>query len=150
MTDEIDRILEQLAHDVESAAHSLYPGEIRRRAGSVSAAPAVRDARAKIAEALGAAAAALSRAPGRPAPPPAASVAPSPRPSVAAPTVAGTAFGWSGDDSDAVLKCITAWLPMGGPQSTAPDTLCIPAGKLLIPTWGERERAREAVRRISS
>ena len=38
---------------------------------------------------------------------------------------------------------------MGGPHSTAPDTLCIAPGKMLIPTWGERERAREAVKRIT-
>ncbi len=70
-------------------------------------------------------------------------------PSVAAPVVAGSAFGWGSDDSEAVMKCINAWLPMGGPTSTAPDTKCIAAGKMLLPTWAERERAREAVRRLS-
>ena len=76
-------------------------------------------------------------------------VAMSPRPSVSAPALAGAQFGWTKEDSDAVMKCINAWLPIGGPQSTAPDTLCIAPGKMLIPTWGERERAREAVKVIT-
>lgn len=145
MSDEIDRILQQLARDVESATHALYPAEMRRSTGAVSAGRLLRDARAKLDGALGAAAAAAPSEPGRTAAPTAAS----PRPSVSAPAVAGAAYGWAKEDSDAVLKCINAWLPMGGPQSTAPDTLCIAPGKLLIPTWGERERAREAVKKIS-
>jgi hypothetical protein len=76
-------------------------------------------------------------------------VATSPRPSVSAPALAGAAYGWTKEESDAVLKCITAWLPIGGTQSTAPDTVCIAAGKMLLPTWGERERARAAVKKIT-
>jgi hypothetical protein len=141
----IDPILEKLAKDVEAAVHSLYRGEMRQNTAKARTGHLVQDARAKVAEALGAAAAAVSGEPvRRPTP-----VATSPRPSVAAPALAGAAFGWTKEDSDAVFKCINAWLPMGGPQSTAPDTLCIAPGKMLIPTWGERERAREAVKKIS-
>ena len=145
MPNDIDEILAKLAKDVEAAVHSLYRGEMRQNTAQARTSHLVKDARAKVASALGAAADMVGgAAEKRPTP-----VATSPRPSVFAPMVAGAEFGWSKEDSDAVLKCITAWLPMGGPQSTAPDTLCIPAGKMLLPTWGERERAREAVKRIS-
>ena len=44
---------------------------------------------------------------------------------------------------------ITAWLPMGNPRDAAPDSKCIAAMRELTPTWGQREKAREAIRRIS-
>ena len=145
MAADIDQILEKLAKDVEAAVHSLYRGEMRQNTAKARTGHLVQDARAKVAEALGAAAVAVSGEGARGPTP----VATSPRPSVSAPVLAGAAYGWTKEDSDAVLKCINAWLPMGGPQSTAPDTLCIAPGKMLIPTWGERERAREAVKSIS-
>jgi hypothetical protein len=145
MASDIDQILEKLAKDVEAAVHSLYRGEMRQNTAQARTGRLVQDARAKVADALGAAAAAVSgEAVRRPTP-----VATSPRPSVSAPALAGAQFGWTKEDSDAVMKCINAWLPIGGPQSTAPDTLCIAPGKMLIPTWGERERAREAVKVIT-
>lgn len=145
MTSAIDQVLEKLAKDVEAAVHSLYRGEIRQNTAKARTGHLVQDARTKVAEALGAAGAAVSGEPVRRRTP----VAISPRPSVSAPALAGAQFGWTKEDSDAVMKCVNAWLPMGGPQSTAPDTLCIAPGKMLIPTWGERERAREAVRAIT-
>lgn len=144
MPDNIDEILAKLAKDVENAVHSLYRGEMRQNTAKARTGHYVQDAQAKVADAIGAAAAAVTGSVGGGTAP----VAKSPRPSVSAPAVAGAAHGWSQEESDAVLKCITAWLPMGGPQSTPPDTLCIAPGKMLIPTWGERERAREAVKKI--
>jgi hypothetical protein len=145
MASDIGQILEKLANDVEAAVHSLYRGEMRQNTAKASTGHLVQDARTKVAEALGAAAAAVSGEPvQRPMP-----VAMSPRPSVSAPALAGAQFGWTKEDSDAVMKCINAWLPISGPQSTTPDTLCIAPGKMLIPTWGERERAREAVKAIT-
>ena len=143
MPENIDEILAKLAKDVENAVHALYRGEMRQHTAKARTGQYVLDARGKVAEALGAASAAVSSAVGG-----ASNLATSPRPSVAAPVSAGAAQGWTTEESDAVLKCINAWLPMGGPQSTPPDTLCIAPGKMLIPTWGERERAREAVRKL--
>jgi hypothetical protein len=145
MTSAIDQVLEKLAKDVEAAVHSLYRGEIRQNTAKARTGHLVQDARTKVAEALGAAGAAVSGEPVRRRTP----VAISPRPSVSAPALAGAQFGWTKEDSDAVMKCVNAWLPMGGPQSTAPDTLCIAPGKMLIPTWGERQRARAAVKAIT-
>jgi hypothetical protein len=145
MSADIDQILEKLAKDVEAAVHALYRGEVRANTAKARTGHIVQDARAKVANAIGAAAQAVTGEPvRRPTP-----VATSPRPSVSAPMVAGAAFGWSKEESDAVFKCINAWLPMGGPNSTAPDTLCIAPGRMLIPTWGERERAREAVKKLT-
>ncbi len=145
MASDIDQILEKLAKDVEAAVHSLYRGEMRQNTAKARTGHLVQDARAKVANALGAAADAVAGggAVRRPTP-----VATSPRPSASAPMIAGAAYGWTKEDSDAVMRCINAWLPMGGPNSTAPDTLCIAPGKMLIPTWGERERARDAVKRL--
>ncbi len=142
MPADIDQILEKLAKDVEAAVHALYRGEMRQNTVKARTGHFVQEARAKVANALGDAAEAVGGR--RPTP-----VATSPRPSVSAPAVAGAEHGWTKADSDAVMKCINAWLPMGGPNSTPPDTLCIAPGKMLIPTWGERERAREAVKSIT-
>jgi len=146
MPSDIDQILEKLAKDVEAAVHSLYRGEVRQNTARLRTSHIVQDARAKVAEALGTAASAVAGEPPR-RPTPAGA---GPRASISAPALAGAAHGWSKEDSDAVLKCITAWLPLGGPQSTSPDSLCIAAGKMLLPTWGERERARDAVKRITA
>jgi hypothetical protein len=139
MPENLDDILAKLAKDVENAVHSLYRGEMRQHTAKARTGQYVLDAQSKVAEALGAASAAVAGS---------SQLATSPRPRVSAPVSAGAAVGWTTEESDAVLKCITAWLPMGGPQSTPPDTLCIAPGKMLIPTWGERERAREAVRKL--
>ncbi len=145
MSNDIEQILQKLAKDVEAAVHSMYRGEMRQNTANARTSHLIRDAQAKVADAVGSAAAAVTGEPlERPTP-----VATSPRPSSFAPALAGGSLGWTQQESDAVMKCITAWLPMGGPQSTAPDTLCIAPGKMLIPTWGERERAREAIKKIT-
>lgn len=143
MPSDLDQILEKLAKDVEAAVHALYRGEMRQNTAKARTGHLIQDARAKVANALGEAADAVGGG-RRPTP-----IATSPRPSASAPAIAGADHGWSKEDSDAVLRCINAWLPMGGPNSTPPDTLCIAPGKMLIPTWGERERAREAVKSIT-
>jgi hypothetical protein len=144
MAQDIDRVLEKLARDVESAVHALYRGETRQATARARTDHLVGDAKAALTAMAG----------GESAPPPhgpsdVAPISVSPRPGASAPSTAGAAVGWTNDDSDAVLRCINAWLPVSGPASTAPDTKCIAAGKMLIPTWGERERARAAVRRIT-
>lgn len=143
MLADLDQILENLAKDVENAVHALYRGEVRQNTARAHTGQLVQGARAKIAEIVGTQGAAAG-ADGRAEP-----VSTSPRPRISAPAIAGVAHGWTQEDSDAVFKCINAWLPMGGPHSTAADTLCIAPGKMLIPTWGERERAREAVKKLT-
>lgn len=141
---DIDQILDKLVKDVEAAVHALYRGEVRQATAKARTTHIVQDARGALHAAMGdigLAAPMTAR--------PSGGVAVSPRPSSFAPAVAGRDLGWSKEDSDAVLKCITSWLPVGGPASTPADSKCIAAGKMLLPTWAERERARESVRRIT-
>ena len=145
MSQEVDSILEKLAKDVEAAVHALYRGEVRQATAKARTGHLLTSARAALASAIAGGSPAVPVQSERPATP----IVTSPRPSVAAPMIAGGALGWDQAEGDAVLRCITAWLPMGGPASTAPDIKCIAAGKMLVPTWGEREQAREAVRRVT-
>jgi hypothetical protein len=144
MSAETDQILEQLARDVEAAVHSMYRGETRQSTAKARTDHLVQDARSRLESTLGTPGEAGAVPHRRPTP-----IATSWRPSVDPPAMAGADLGWTAEESNAVMKCITAWLPMGGPNSTAADTLCIAPGKMLIPTWGERERAREAVKKIT-
>jgi hypothetical protein len=69
-------------------------------------------------------------------------------PAPGVPRAAGGAL--APDEATAITRCIMAWLPMGAPTSAEPGSRCVPAGRELIPAWGERERARQALRRIAS
>ena len=124
MSNDVDKILDKLAKDVESAVHALYRGEVRSETAKVRTGHLVQGAKVALSSALGGAA----------------SAAP----------VAGESLGWTHEESDAVLRCINAWLPISGPSTSTPDTKCIPAGKVLAPSWGERSKALDAVRRIST
>lgn len=142
---DIDQILNKLAKDVEAAVHALYRGEVKQSTAKARTSHVLSDARTALRAAVDGVTVAV--------PAPAGTgdqVAVSPRTSSHAPSVAGKELGWSNEDSDAVLKCIMSWLPVGAPASTAPDTKCIAAGRMLVPTWAERERARESVRRITT
>jgi hypothetical protein len=137
---EVDRVLEKLAKDVENAVHALYRGEVRQQTSRTRTVAMVREAQAAILQAL-------RDAGGAVAPEPAMT---SPRPSAAGVAAVGASVGWTREDGEAVLKCITAWLPMGPPTSADPDSRCISAMRELTPTWGQREKAREAVKRLSA
>jgi hypothetical protein len=142
MTHDPNAILEKLAKDVEAAVHAMYRGEARQATTRVKTSHLVAEAKAAL---LGSVPEERpSRlTPGLPA------LAVSPRPSVSAVVVQGAASGWTSAQSEAVMKCVMAWLPMGAPSNTAPETKCVAAGKMLIPTWGEREAARDAIRSLS-
>ncbi len=137
--DALEAILAKLAKDVEIAVHTLY----RRQAGpdttQVRTERFVREARDKIA---GVASATGVTPTGS---------YPRVTPSVASPAqAAGGSVSWSPDETAAVTKCVLAWLPMGSPSSATPDSRCIAPGRELIPLWGEREMARQAVKRIGA
>jgi hypothetical protein len=137
---EADRILEKLVKEVEAAVHALYRGEVRQQTAQTRSGSILREAKASL-QAL------IDGGAGAPPRPSGSNL--SPRPSASAPVVAGAAAGLTREEGEAVMKCITAWLPMGSPRDAAPDGKCIAAMRELTPTWGQRERAREAVKRIS-
>jgi L-alanine-DL-glutamate epimerase-like enolase superfamily enzyme len=140
---DLDRVLEKLAKDVENAVHALYRGEVRQQTARTRTGGMIREAQAAIQQALAdAGAAAASGA--------SVSAMPSPRPSVAGVAAVGESVGWTREEGEAVLKCITAWLPMGPPKDAPADSKCVSAMRELTPTWGQREKAREAVKRVSA
>lgn len=136
MPDEVDKVLDKLARDVESAVHALYRGEVRQATAKARTGHLVRDAASALRSR------AVDSVEGN------SSDAESPRPPASAPSVAGAALGWTRADGEAVMKCVTGWLPMGPPASAPLDSRCIASGREMVPTWGERERARDALRKL--
>jgi len=123
----LDQVLETLVRDVVAAVHAMYRGEVRQQT-----------AKLKTDERRAAARTALLKLVSVPQPTPG-GVAPPP---VAASTLAS-------DEVAAVTRCVLGWLPMGDPRSAVPESRCIPAAREIAPTWGEREKARLAIRRAA-
>jgi hypothetical protein len=137
MADDLDEILAKLATQVEASVHAMYRGDVRSATAKSRTGHLVRDA----AEAI--------RASAAPAVPRASEAVP--RSSIsAAPSIPGEFVGWTRDEGEAVMRCVTAWLPMGAPSSATPESKCIAAGREMTPTWGERERARAALRKVTA
>ena len=140
MSDELDKVLDKLAKDVELAVHALYRGEARQATVRARTGHLVRDAATALR-----ASATDGPGPGAPDAPGAESA----RTPATSPSVAGAAVGWTREDGEAVMRCVTAWLPMGSPASAPLDSKCISSGREMIPSWGERERARAALRKLT-
>lgn len=119
-TNPIDQILDKLARDVESSIHAFYRGDVRQHTQRVKTDTFVREARQAITTLLGA----------------------SP---VQAEAGAGPAY--SPDEVAALMRCVMGWQPMGVPTAATPDSRCVPAAREMAPSWGEREKARLALRR---
>jgi hypothetical protein len=62
----------------------------------------------------------------------------------------GIDLGWTREEGEVVMKCVMAWMPMGSPSSATPDSKCIAAGREMVPTWGDRERARAALKKVTT
>lgn len=141
----VDEILAKLAKDVESAVHSMYRREVGPSTAQVRTEHFVSDARERIGaflKSLPPGSALGQRAPSGPAARFSAANAAS------SSSGDGADGGWSVEEAAAVNKCLTAWLPIGPPSSAKPDSRCMAPGRELIPTWGERELARNAVRKV--
>ena len=120
---QLNSIIEKLVKDVELSVHAMYRGDVRQ-----NTARARTDTHRRAAyEAL--------------------------RPLVsegAAPASAPLAGGGALTtvEATAIMRCIMGWLPMGAPNAASPGSRCVAAARELFPTWGERELARQAVKRI--
>lgn len=136
MADEIEDVLGRLARNIETAVHALYRGDVRQATAKARTGHLVREA----AEALRAYTCEGPTDGGR--------SASSGVPGASAASASDS--GWSRGESEAVTKCVMAWLAMGSPATAAPDAKCIAAGRELVPTWGERELARAAIRRLTA
>ena len=153
--EQVERILDKLVKDTMSAMHAMYMGDVRGNTQRARTEVGRNEARQALIELLG---------------------IPSTRPSTTLPAAgaavsssgagravgggitsgAGAAVGTgsgtgalSQAEIDALRKCINAWLPMGAPSSATPDSRCIAAGRELVPTWGERELASAAVKKVA-
>jgi hypothetical protein len=124
---QLEQILDRLVRDVETSVHSLYRGDHRQNTMQVRSESHRKIARDALLPLVG----------GTPRGTP---IAPS--------SVNGASF--TPDEVAAITRCIMAWLPMGAPTSADPQSRCVAAAKELAPSWGEREKARSAVRRLSS
>lgn len=125
---QLNHIIEKLVKDVELSVHAMYRGDVRQNT-----------ARARTDTHRRAAYEALRPLISNGSPTGAALPNGAPASGNAALTAA---------EATAIMRCISAWLPMGAPSAAAPDSRCIAAARELFPTWGERELARQAVKRV--
>lgn len=120
----LDQVLDKLARDVESSIHAFYRGDVRQHTQRVKTDTLVREARTALLPLVS-------------------------RGTSPAPAAAGTGGGLSPDETTAALRCVLAWQPMGPPTSASPASRCVAGAKEMLPTWGEREKARIALKRAA-
>ena len=123
---DLDQILDKLIADVETSIHAFYRGEVRQDTQRV------RSGRHRVVarEAL------VALMSGRPS-----------QGGMAA--VSGGAPALAPDEVASLTRCVIAWLPMGAPSTMSPASRCVPAARELAPSWGEREKAQAALKRLS-
>jgi hypothetical protein len=133
---QLDDILDQLVRNVEASVHAFYRGDHRKNTVQTKSDQHRKAARDALLPLLGNGA-----------------VSGAPR--------AGATLGQLGggssanaailapDEIAAITRCIMGWLPMGAPTGASLQSRCIPAAKELAPSWGEREKARAALRRAA-
>ena len=121
--EQLNAVIDKLVKDVELAVHAMYRGDVRQNT-----------ARARTDGHRRAAYEALRPLIGGPSP--------------AAPAGKTSGAALTAEESSAITRCIMAWLPMGSPSAAAPDSRCVAASRELMPTWGERDRAHQALKRL--
>jgi hypothetical protein len=134
--DKIDEIIKTLVRDVSAGVHAMYRGDIRQQTAQVRMSGFATQAREALLSLIGGSGAGIVGL---------------------QPTSVGS-FGpprsrasesLSPEEAAAITRCIMAWGPMGSPAEASPDSRCAPGAKELVPSWGDREKAREALRRLA-
>jgi hypothetical protein len=123
----LDTVLAKLVKDVELAVHALYRGDVRQQTAKAKTEVHRQAARTALGSLLG-----------------------NGRPSGAVLTAPAAGGELRADEVAAITRCIMAWLPMGPPNDASETSRCVPAGRELAPSWGDRERARNAMRRVGN
>lgn len=126
---EIDQVLDKLVREVEGSVHAFYRGDVRQHTQRVKTDTFVREARQALLQMLGGGASATE--------------------SASAPSSAGAPSPLSAAEIAAATRCVMGWMPMGPPNAASPDSRCVAAAREMSPTWGERERARAALKRLT-
>jgi hypothetical protein len=132
--DKLEEVIKALVRDVAAGVHAMYRGDIRQQTAQVRMSAFIAQAREALLPMLagGVTSAGLQ------------------------PTSVGTLHppargseSLSAEEAAAITRCVMAWGPMGNPAEATPDSRCVPGAKELVPGWGDREKAREAIRRIA-
>jgi hypothetical protein len=123
----LDQVLAKLVRDVEMAVHALYRGDMRQQTTKAKTEVHKQTARSALAPLVG-----------------------NGRPSGAVLTASAAGGELAADEVAAITRCIMAWLPMGAPADASESSRCVPAGRELAPSWGDRERARQALKRVAN
>src|SRR4051812_14725442 len=123
----IDQILDKLIQDVEASVHSLYRGDVRQNTQRARSGSLRNNAKQELLSVIAEA--------GQ-------TTGPAPTPSKAIATL-------TAEEVVAATRCVMAWLPMGASNAAAPGSKCIAAAREVAPSWGERERARLALKRAA-
>jgi len=134
LEDQLDEVIKNLVRDVAGGVHAMYRGDIRQQTAQVRMSAFVAQAREALLPLL------AGGAPRGMQPTSVGSMQP-PAPRASEPL--------SAEEAAAVTRCVMAWGPMGNPSEATPDSRCVPGGKELVPSWGDREKAREAIRRLA-
>ena len=134
--DRLDEVIKNLVRDVAAGVHAMYRGDIRQQTAQVRMNAFVTQAREALLPLLAGGSGGF--APLQPT-------------SVGAfqPPAPAASGALSAEEAAAITRCIMAWGPMGNPSEAAADSKCAPGAKELVPTWGDREKAREALRRLA-
>lgn len=137
----IDEIVRALVRDVAAGVHSLYRGDIRQQTTQLKLSAFAKEAADKLRASI------AGNGPGTTG-----SFVAIPSPGTPGGTSsAHAAPPLSDDEVTALTRCVMAWIPLGGaPNAATPDMKCTAGAREMAPTWGERETARLAVRRIAS
>jgi len=123
----IDEVLDKLIRDVEQSVHAFYRGDVRQNTQRVRTESFRNAARDSLHALIGEGGVGSASAPRR----------------------SGATASLTRDEAVAATRCVMAWQPMGGTSFAVPEAKCIPAAREMMPTWGEREKARLALSRIA-
>ena len=122
----LEQVLDKLARDVEASIHAFYRGDVRQHTQRVKTDTFVREARQSLLALLSSDGA-----------------------SVASDASSGSVSSLSIEDISAAMRCVMGWQPMGPPNMASAESRCVAGAKEILPTWGERERARQALKRAT-
>jgi hypothetical protein len=134
LEDKLEEVIKNLVRDVAAGVHAMYRGDIRQQTAQVRMSAFVTQARDALLPLLAGSGGVAAMNP--------MSVGSLQPPVRASETL-------SAEEAAAITRCIMAWGPMGNPSDAAADSRCAPGAKELVPSWGDREKAREALRRLA-
>jgi hypothetical protein len=127
-TQQIEQILDKLIREIEGSVHAFYRGDVRQHTQRIKTdtfrIAAIQSLVALTGDADGA-----------------------PRPATPSTGVPAAGATLSADESATALRCVMAWLPMGPPNAASAESRCVPGAREMLPSWGEREKARVALTR---